>query len=287
MGIVKEEARPVENIFKKITERIINLLDQGEVPWQKPWKSSSIPINLFTQKEYRGINVFLLNMAGYSSPYWLTMLQAEKLGGCIRPDEQGTEIVFWSMFRKQNESSDDVNTTSFMKSYTVYNIAQCEGIKDPWQGNLVFNPIEKCEHIIREMPNRPNIRYRGNSACYLPIEDKIRMPQKESFISEQEYYSTLFHEITHSTGHKSRLDRKSIEKITPFGTPNYSKEELIAEMGASFLCAITGIENKTINNSAAYIQSWIEKLQNDKRLISMAAAQATKAVDYIRGKSLD
>lgn len=191
------------------------------------------------------------------------------------------------MFRNQNESSDDVTTTSFMKSYTVYNVAQCEGIIDPWQGNLVFNPIEKCEHIIREIPNSPNIKYRGNSACYFPNNDEILMPHKESFISEKEYYSTLFHELTHATGHKSRLDRKSIAKITPFGTPNYSKEELIAEMGASFLCAITGIENKTINNSAAYIKSWIARLQNDKRLIFMAAAQATKAVDYIRGKSFD
>jgi len=274
-----------EAVFKIITDRIIALLDKDIIPWQKPWKSASFPINLFTNKEYRGINVILLIMAGFTSPYWLTAHQAEKLGGEIKKGEVGTEILFWGRFRAQKESSDDVEEVPFKKFFTVYNISQCEGISAPPQGVKLFNPIHECERIINQMPNRPSILHGGNIACYSPSTDQIRMPEKGTFNIEHEYYCTIFHELCHATGHETRLNRKSIVDIKPFGTEDYSKEELIAEMGASFLCGLTGIENRTIENSAAYIAEWLKKLRRCKTLLPVASQQAQKAVDYIRGKA--
>lgn len=282
-----EEARPVEDIFKIITDRIICLLEKNVVPWQQPWKSSSFPMNLFTGNEYRGINVILLKLIGFSSPYWLTVRQAEKLGGQVKENEVGSKILFWGRYRAQKESSADVADVPFMKFYTVYNSSQCKGITTPKEDSTVFNPIGECERVIGEMPNRPKISHGGNSACYWPRTDKIMIPERNDFEIEQEYYCTLFHELCHATGHETRLNRKSIKDIKPFGSEDYSKEELIAEIGASFLCGLTGIENKTINNSAAYIQHWLERLRKDKRLIIFAAQQAHKAVDYIRACQTD
>lgn len=271
-----------EDVFKIISDRIISLLEKGVAPWQKPWKSPSFPINLLTNKEYRGINVVLLTIAGFASPYWLTEHQSGKLGGRIKEGEVGTEILFWGRFRHQAESSADVNEVPFTKFHTVFNIAQCDSIPDPFQEARPFNPIHECEHIINQMPNRPGISHGGNMACYIPATDQIRMPLREAFNIEHEYYCTLFHELCHATGHKTRLNRKSIIDVKPSGTPDYSKEELIAEIGASFLCGITGIENATINNSAGYIEGWLQRLERDRRLLIMASQQAQKAVDYIR-----
>ncbi len=171
----------------------------------------------------------------------------------------------------------------FRKLYKVYNIAQCEGIYDPWHGNSKVHPIEECDRLVREMHNKPMIFHGRDEAFYIIPKDEIHLPQKEAFTSIQGYYSTLFHELCHSTGHEKRLNRKSVTYATRFGSENYSKEELITEIGASFLCGLSGIENKTINNSGAYIAAWLDRLRRDKRLIIMAAAQAQKAVDYIRG----
>lgn len=279
----KKEPKPVEDIFKIITDKFISLLEKGVVPWQQPWKSSfSFPANFYTGKEYRGINVILLTLAGFSSPYWLTERQAGKLGGRVKENEVGSCILFWGRYRVQKKSSVDAGYSRFRKSYAVYNSTQCEGIPIPKENSTVFNPIEKCERIINEMQNKPKISHGGNSAYYQPLTDRIGMPDKNAFESEQEYYCTLFHELCHATGHETRLNRKSIKDIKPFGSEDYSKEELIAEIGAAFLCGLTSIENKTINNSAAYIQGWLKRLQNDKSLVIIAAQQAQKAVDYIR-----
>jgi len=283
----QENPTLVEDVFKKITELILSLLEKGVVPWQRPWKSSSVPTNLCTNKEYRGINVLLLMMADFPSPYWLTARQAKTLGGFIRPAQKGTEILYWGLFRVQMESSADVAAVHFQKLYTVYNIAQCEGIPDPQQPNTKFESIEECDRLITGMPNKPKLFHGGNDAYYVIPKDEIHLPRKESFTITEEYYCTLFHELCHSTGHEKRLNRKSIADATSFGTENYSNEELIAEIGASFLCGMGAIENRTINNSGAYISGWLERLKRDKRLISMAANQAQKAVDYIRGKCLN
>ena len=281
------EATRKVDIFQAITDRILDLLEQGSVPWQQPWQASASPTNLYTKKPYRGINVMLLMMAGRPSPYWLTSCQARKLTGRIRESEPDTEILFWGMVRSQAESSAAIDASPLKKFYTVYNFMQCEGISEPRENiSRIFNPNEECERIVSQMPNRPKISHGGGAAYYACRNDEIWMPSKRSFLMEQEYYCTLFHELCHATGHPSRLNRKSIRDATYFGSESYSKEDLIAEIGASFLCGISGIVNTTIHNSAAYIQNWLRKLSDDKRLIIMAAQQAQKAVDYIGSPGL-
>ncbi len=176
-----------------------------------------------------------------------------------------------------------------MRYYTVFNVAQCENIsagKMPITTETIHNHMDKikqCERIIDTWKDKPEVRHGKQKACYMPFSDLVHMPALESFIHSEEYYSTLFHELTHSTGHEKRLNRQGITEIAPFGTPLYSKEELVAEMGAAFLCGFAGIEHATIDNSAAYIQGWLMKLKNDKKLIIIAATRHKKAANYILG----
>lgn len=172
-----------------------------------------------------------------------------------------------------------------MRYYTVYNVAQCENIDESKIPSIPtthndFDHIAECEAIIAGMPNCPEIQQGKQRASYNPLSDIISIPRFDSFDTAEEYYSTLFHELTHSTGHGSRLNRLN-NNVSGFGNEEYSKEELVAEMGAAFLCGFAGIENTTINNSVAYIQGWLKALKHDKKLVIMAAAQAQKAADYI------
>jgi len=162
-------------------------------------------------------------------------------------------------------------------------LEQTEGIPipEPEETNNHFDPIEKAEQIILGMPLKPDIYHAGNKACYNPSKDAIHLPNQQTFHMPEEYYCTAFHELIHSTGHTSRIGRKSILEPTYFGSHEYSKEELVAEMGAAFLCGYAGIEQKTIENSAAYIQGWLKVLKKDKTMLVHAAAQAQKAADYI------
>ena len=148
-------------------------------------------------------------------------------------------------------------------------------------------PIENCERVAEEMPNPPRILHNGERACYIPSSDTIKMPPEKAFETSEFYYNTLFHELTHSTGHESRLERQGITEAQIFGSRNYSKEELIAEMGAAFLCGHTGIENRVIDNSASYIEGWLSSLKKDNRFVIQAAAQAQKAADYILERKLE
>jgi len=278
------------NVYEIITEKIISLLSQGVIPWSKPWKpEAGEHMNLVSGKPYRGINVFLLGCAGYDSPFWLSFKQAKKLGGSVKKGEQGSIVVFWKWIIKEeieDNGEKKYKKIPLLRYYTVFNLEQCEGIDAPapvLEPVEKKNPIKEAQTIVDGMPNRPAIVHGGNAAAYSPAPDRIKMPELEQFVSSEEYYSTLFHEMTHSTGHASRIGRKDIEHVKPFGSVEYSKEELIAEMGAAFLCAVAGIENKTINNSAAYIQGWLKELKNDKKMVVFAAAAAQKAADYIQG----
>ena len=170
-----------------------------------------------------------------------------------------------------------------MRYYTVFNLEQCEGITSPDPVREI-NPLEQCETIVNSMPNPPGFTQEAR-ACYWPSTDTVGMPARSAFHAAEEYYSTLFHEITHSTGHPSRVGREGIMNHNPFGSEDYSKEELIAEMGATMLCGVAGIESRTLGNSAAYLQTWINKLKSDSRLIVSAASQAQKAADYVLGKT--
>lgn len=275
------------SVYEKVTAKIIELLETGTVPWKKPWISGEGPINLISKKPYRGINSFLLNCSPYSSPYWMTYRQATEKGGHVRQGEKSTAIIFWKWLDckvpPDEEDNEATGKVPLLRYYNVFNLDQIDGINPPVQEQPVnpFSPIDQAEQIISRMPQRPLIQYGGDRACYSPTFDCIKLPNREAFKSPEEFYSTAFHELAHATGHASRLCRKGIHEPSYFGSHDYSQEELVAEFGASMLCGFAGIEQQTIENSAAYIQGWLKVLKNDKKLAIVAAGQAQKAADFI------
>lgn len=265
----------------------MELLEQGTVPWKKPWNADvGMPKNLVSKKEYRGVNIFMLACMPYGSPYWMTFKQIKEKGGHVRQGEKATPVIFWKWLDRSDVVDDPEGKNGkvpLLRYYNVFNLEQTEGIPIPEQeeANNHFDPIEKAEQIIAGMPLKPDIYHGGNKASYSPSQDTIHLPNQHTFLSPEEYYCTAFHELIHSTGHTSRIGRKSILEPTYFGSHGYSKEELVAEMGAAFLCGYAGIEQKTLENRAAYIQEWLKVLKKDKTLLVHAAAQAQKGADYI------
>ncbi len=276
--------------YEVIADRIISALDKGEVPWRKPWslKPGMHPQSL-TGRRYRGINGLMLGLAPYSDPRWLTYRKANETGGHVRRGQKATPVVLWKPLEREVKNDDgekETKTFWLLRYYSVFNVEQCEGLDlPPTDTPKPFDPIEAAESIVADMPNRPLIdQDGGDKAFYLPQTDSIHLPRREAFGGAGEYYSTAFHELGHSTGHRSRLNRHGMETgIAPFGSPTYSKEELAAEFAAAFLCNEAGIEN-TVANSAAYIQGWARKLRRDKRLVVTAASQGQKAADYVLGR---
>lgn len=267
------------------------LLEKGVVPWHKPWAGGfNAPRNLVSGKEYRGVNVFMLASMGYENPYWLSFKQVKDLGGNVRRGEKATPAIFWKRHSIAEENGEEttVKQVLVLRYYNVFNVSQCEGIETPAteQPERKHEPIAEAEAVIANMPKRPEIRNGLGRAYYSPREDYIGMPSPERFDSPEYYYDTLFHELTHSTGHESRLARKGVcgDELNSFGSTPYAKEELCAEMGAAFLCGHVGIAERTVDNSAAYIGGWLSRLKDDPKLVVHAAAQAQKAVDFILGK---
>lgn len=270
------------NVYEIITQRIVDSLEQGVVPWRTPWRSQA-PQNFLTKKPYRGVNVFLLNTMRHTSPYWLTYRQAKAKGGSVRKGEHGTPIVFWKVYNPEDEKL----RRFVLRYYTVFNLSQVDGIEVPpidSSDSIPFEPIEECERIMQGYPNPPTIEYGGNQAHYIPGRDHIDLPPRESFESVEAFYATAFHELIHSTGHGDRLDRDGIVKLDHFGSHQYTKEELIAECGSSFLCGEAGILDTTFDNSAAYIAGWVKKLRSEPKWIVEAGGAAAKAADYILGR---
>jgi antirestriction protein ArdC len=278
------------NVYEIITDRILKQLEAGTAPWHKPWSTpgqGGLPRNLVSGHPYRGINVWILASSGYASPYWLTFRQATELGGHVRKGEKGIPVVFWKFGKREVQDGDEIieKKSVVCRYYTVFNINQCEGLRV--QAAQVtepiphIDPIDNCDQIVTEWLGKPAIRYGSDHASYNKMHDLVQMPDRPSFDSAEEFYSTLFHELAHSTGHPLRLNRPSLTDFERFGDEQYSAEELVAEMGAAFLCGFTGIENKTINNSAAYLQTWLDVLTKDSRLVLIAAGQAQKAADLI------
>lgn len=278
-------------VYEIITDRIISMLNRGVVPWHKPWVGGAalaLPKNLHSGKPYRGVNTFLLHSMEFASPYWLTFNQALQRGGAVRKGEKSTPVVFWKWL-EPGEDAPDKKKIPMLRYYSVFNVEQCDGIEYPKPeapATFDFNPVGRAEQIVAGMPNKPEVLFRGDSACYRPATDLILMPEPSRFRSSEEYYSTLFHELTHATGHASRLNRSGVAdkgEHNQFGTDPYAREELVAEMGAAFLCGHSGIVDRTLDNSAAYISNWLARLKNDAKLIVTASAQAQKAADYILG----
>ncbi len=279
-------SHPTRSVYDIITARILEQLEHGVVPWRKPWRAE-LPCNLISGKAYRGVNVFLLASQGHGSRYWLTFQQTAKLGGHVKRGEHSTLVTFWHIGDERTRTCDDGTTEKtrpfLLRYYNVFNLEQTEGINIPRVSSRpAVNPVEQCEAIVEGMPHAPK-REQSSHAWYRAASDTVGMPARALFNSSEEYYSTLFHELTHSTGHASRVGREGIEQLNTFGSESYSREELIAEMGAAMLSGISGIETKTLENSASYLQSWITRLRGDSRLVISAASAAQKAADYILG----
>jgi len=273
------------DVYSIVTNRIIEHLEKGVVPWQKPWTDAGLPQNLVTGKHYRGINVWLLNTLNYSQNSFLTFKQVNDLGGSVKKGEKSHEVIFWKWLEKENKETKEKEKVPILRYYKVFNIDQCTDIpKEKLPPPVVErknNPLETCEKIITEMPKRPDIRHNEQRAYYHKLEDYVNMPKMETFKSSEDYYGVLFHETVHSTGNSERLNRKELVNSNSNRTDNYAIEELTAEMGASYLKSFAGIPIEKLENNAAYIQGWLERLKNDKRFIVHASAQAQKATAYI------
>lgn len=285
-------------VYEIVTEKILAQLEAGTVPWRKPWTSAQLqPRNLVSGKAYRGVNRFMLACTGHASPFWLSYKQALQLGGHVRKGEKSTLIVFWKIDVVQGEPDPEVPEDSgkrkrvILRYYSGFNSEQCE-LPEKVMAKIAAatkvaeavhtDPIAECESIVAGMPKAPVINRNGSRACYQPREDQVTVPPRETFtVAPAEFYSTLYHELGHSTGHKSRLGRKGVMEAIIFGSGDYSREELVAEMTAAFLCAESGILPTTLENSAAYIASWVKVLKGDSKAVVIAAAQAQKAADYV------
>ena len=265
-----------------VTNAIVDRLESGIIPWRAPWKSANaMPRNLVTQKVYRGSNFWYLHSFGFERPLFLTFKQIVDLGGNIRRGSKSYLVTFWKLVEVGKTEK-----VPYLRYYRVFHIDDVEGIDitkipDSEAHDHDFEPIVFCEQLINEWTDCPIIELNKDKACYIPSLDKVQMPGARTFFKDQEFYSVLFHELVHSTGHRSRLDRHSRFQNHQFGSADYSQEELVAEMGAAYLSGITGIERETLDNSAAYIQGWLSKLKNDNKFFVMASAYAQHAVDYI------
>ena len=237
-----------------------------------------MPMN-YEGRPYRGINVFFLAAQGYGSPYWLTFKQIQKLGGCIKTGSKSTMVVYWNWINKDNGDGTR-DKFPLLRYYNVFNWEQTEGIPEK---AIAKGEIPDAEKVLGDSPVRPTVKV-GTIASYSPALDSITIPDKSTFQTIEEFYNTKFHEMAHATGHKSRLDR---DLSGMFGDHSYSKEELVAEMTAAFLSSYCGMEGKTVENSAAYLREWRNRIAKDNKLVVQAAAAAQKASDLILGKKFE
>lgn len=281
-------------IYQAVTDRVIELLDQGVAPWRNPIRSrggeGGLPANVHSGRAYRGVNIFLLAVTswleGYASSGWLTYRQARERGGHVRRGEKGTLVVFWKRHATTDRESGEPITVPVLRRYTVFNTEQCRGLEPgldqtPRELARPFQPLAKAELIVKRYDDPPEIAHHGSRAFYRPADDQVRIPEPGRFTDGASYYATLFHELSHSTGHAKRLDRGLDRTLTPFGSPDYSKEELVAEMGAAFLAAAAGIGPETIEQSAAYIDGWRRRISAEPKLVTHAAGAGQRAADWI------
>jgi antirestriction protein ArdC len=276
------------DVYQEVTDRIIAALEAGTVPWRKPWRTVNHggPYSIRGGKPYRGINIFLLGLAGYSDPRWGTYKAIAEAGGQVRKGEKGTRVILWKPVPKK---TGEVERDGYMllRQYTVFNAEQADGLP-PLDDSPVpeFEANERAAALADGYLSHggPGLMHGYSGAYYTPATDIVRMPAHEDFAYRDAYYRTLFHELAHSTGHESRLDR--LEPAL-FGTDPYAREELVAEMTAAMLGGLAGLEQGDTDDSAAYIASWLKKLRDDRRLVIQAAAQAQKAADLIAGTTFE
>lgn len=276
------------NVYEMVTERIIAELEKGVIPWEKPWTGvRSGAFNRVSKRPYSLLNQMLLKHTGEYATY----KQWQDLGGQVKKGEKSEIVVFWKIIEAEETNKDtgekETKKIPLLRYYNVFHISQVEGVEPlaPEQLNDEVEPIEEADKIITDYITREHIEFtecRSNEAYYSPSQDAVVVPMKEQYKVINEYYSTTFHELTHSTGHKNRLNRLETGAVAAFGSETYSKEELVAEIGSASLMNLLGIETvKTFRNSAAYIQSWLQVLRNDNKFIVSASSKAEKAVNYI------
>ena len=315
------------DVYQEVTDRIVAALEAGTVPWHKPWRTAGgVPISIRSGKPYRGINVLILGLEGYDDCRWGTfkamreaaiaearhqgreiVMAPSKRGdreeayevvdgertwfrGGVQKGEKATSIILWKPVQKGE--GDEEQRYMLLRSYSVFNGKQADGLPElPVEEERVFTPIEEAEHLVEgyisDISNDnpgPPVRYGFDAASYSLIADVVSLPDPKQFEGDEAYYCTLFHELIHSTGHKKRLAR--IEPAL-FGSDPYAKEELVAEIGASFLSGVAGFEEAGGQQSAAYIANWMQRIKDSPKLVVQAAAQAQKAADLILGTTFD
>ncbi len=297
-GCSTQPAKGSSDIYQKFTDLIIEKLVKGVIPWKQPWHEMGMPSNYLTKKPYKGINLWFLLSCGHQYPYYLTFKQANGLGGKVKKGAKALPICYWNFAFRDKKTGKVipenrigeydlklVSKSGFLKEYKVFPIEQIEGIDWEFPAVSKEEPLpdnDQCQKIYEEMLRAPELVHSGSSAYYRADLDQIMMPEKKLFDSAEQYFGVFYHELVHSTGHSSRLNRIGVSEPQQFASTIYGTEELIAEMGAGYLNNLTGIlDQGLLKNSAAYIQHWLTELRNDKHLLIEAASKAQKAVDYI------
>ena len=270
--------------YEIITEQLLSAMQGGIIPWRKTWSGTSL-CNAFNKNPYKGINTLILGMAPFSDHRWATWNQIEANGGNVKKGQEKlyTRIVLWNFSTKKDKQGNE-KSIPFLKYFRVYNVEQCENLNLPEiVTDETRDTISEAETIVEGYADCPEIKGAQN-AWYNPSEDVIGIPDIIRFDSSDAYYATLFHEMAHSTGHKSRMNRSEVVNATYFGSNDYSKEELVAEFTAYFLCNACGIQNDRImENTTAYLQSWSKVLKNDPKMAVQCAGIAQKVADYVLG----
>lgn len=278
------EKKPVD-VYELVTNRIIELLEAGTVPWRQPWTENGIPMNAISKRPYRGVNTMLLNSYDFSHNRFLTWKQIKAIGGSVIKGEKGIFVIFTKLIEREvvNNGKKEKERKSFLRYYKVFNIAQCKDIPVEFipKENEEAAPIIECASIIEGMKDAPKIVHKKAGAFYVPSEDYINMPKMKTFKSSEDYYGTLFHELIHATGHQSRVGRKEVYENPKFGSEPYSLEELVAEIGSCYLKSYSGLPIADMSNNAAYILHWLNVLKADTRMIIKAASKGQQAVEYI------
>lgn len=292
--------KTTNNVYQMVTDQIVKQMEQGLIPWQQPWKrvkggmEFAGCISHTTGRPYSWLNQMLLGMRVGE---WLTFNQCKAEGGCVKAGEKASTVVFWT-FLEKTEKDDETGEEKtkkipYLKYYHVFHIDQCTGIKPRFEkveqistdDETKLQPIEACEQVVKTYFDREDCTLtvrESNKAYYSPATDSVVVPMMKQYEVEGEYYSTLFHEITHSTGHSKRLNRDGVTKIAAFGGEDYSREELVAEMGSAFMLHRLGVEcQEAFRNSVGYIQGWLKALKDDPKMIVFAAGKAEAAVEYI------
>lgn len=275
------------NVYEMVTERIIKQLEQGTIPWQKPWTGvRSGAFNRISKKPYSLINQAILEKPGE----YATFKQWKDLGGHVKKGAKSEIVVFWKIIdveEKNDKGEIEKKKLPLLRYYNVFHISQVEGVEPLKEKlNTEIEPIEEADRIIKDYVDREHITFKeciSDKAFYRPMTDTVVVPLKEQYKNINSFYQVAFHEITHSTGAQKRLDR-DIKELAPFGSEIYSKEELVAELGSAFLINHLEIETEgTFQNNASYIESWLQVLRNDNKFIVSASSKAEKAVNYILG----